>query len=154
MSTNKTPLGLNNWNSSEKPVMAEFNSDNQIIDQQLRELSANKVNRVPPEVYTITPTTDFTVENNFVFYKEENGFVTVEGQLIKNSNIVDSDVPGYLPGAFRPDRTIYRSATYQGPSGMAAFVAITTDGKIVLRTAGNPATATRVNIYARFLAVQ
>ena len=44
MSTNKTPLGLNNWSTSEKPVMAEFNSDNQIIDQQLRELLANKAN--------------------------------------------------------------------------------------------------------------
>lgn len=43
MSTNKTPIGLNNWTPGEKPMMAEFNSDNQIIDEKIRELTANKV---------------------------------------------------------------------------------------------------------------
>lgn len=42
MSVNKTNLGLNQWTENEKPLRTEFNSDNQIVDEQLRELSANK----------------------------------------------------------------------------------------------------------------
>lgn len=43
MSTNKTVLGLNNWTENEKPLRTEFNSDNQIVDQKLRELTAKAI---------------------------------------------------------------------------------------------------------------
>ena len=45
--TNKTPLGLNQWVSSDKPVMAAFNEDNQIIDERIRELQAANVVTLP-----------------------------------------------------------------------------------------------------------
>ncbi|MDL2233195.1 hypothetical protein LJC63_06400 [Ruminococcaceae bacterium OttesenSCG-928-L11] len=44
MSASKTPLGLNVWIPSEKPRMEEFNTDNQIIDEKLRALAAEKAN--------------------------------------------------------------------------------------------------------------
>jgi hypothetical protein len=41
MSKEKTALGLNKWDGSEKPSMGEFNEDNRIIDEELRALSAD-----------------------------------------------------------------------------------------------------------------
>lgn len=42
MSVKKTNIGLNQWTENEKTLRTEFNSDNQIVDEKLRELLANK----------------------------------------------------------------------------------------------------------------
>ena len=36
--TGKTPLGLNQWQRSDKPMMEDFNEDNRIVDERLRAL--------------------------------------------------------------------------------------------------------------------
>ena len=38
IATGKTPLGLNQWQRSDKPMMEDFNEDNRIVDGKLREL--------------------------------------------------------------------------------------------------------------------
>jgi len=38
--TNKTPLGLNQWISSDKPMMDHFNEDNRVIDEAIRGINA------------------------------------------------------------------------------------------------------------------
>lgn len=43
-STNKTTLGLNQWRGADKPKMADFNSDNAIIDSALRSISTSSTN--------------------------------------------------------------------------------------------------------------
>lgn len=41
--TGKTPLGLNQWQRSDKPMMEDFNEDNRIVDEKLREIMEWKV---------------------------------------------------------------------------------------------------------------
>ncbi|MGL5437833.1 MAG: hypothetical protein ACRDBO_21030 [Lachnospiraceae bacterium] len=41
-STNKTSLGLNMWEASDKPVRTDFNNDNSIIDGQIAKLNSDK----------------------------------------------------------------------------------------------------------------
>ena len=51
-STNKTSLGLNMWEASDKPVRLDFNSDNAIIDEQIAKANSdivkakNDINRI------------------------------------------------------------------------------------------------------------
>ena len=40
-STNKTSLGLNMWEASDKPVRQDFINDNVIIDEKISELNSN-----------------------------------------------------------------------------------------------------------------
>lgn len=40
-STNKTSLGLNIWEASDKPVRQDFVNDNVIIDEKISELNHN-----------------------------------------------------------------------------------------------------------------
>ncbi len=40
-STNKTSLGLNMWEASDKPVRMDFNSDNKIIDEKIAKLNSD-----------------------------------------------------------------------------------------------------------------
>ncbi|GLC81348.1 hypothetical protein [Lacrimispora brassicae] len=42
-STNKTSLGLNMWEASDKPVRQDFVNDNVIIDEKISELNSNNV---------------------------------------------------------------------------------------------------------------
>lgn len=42
-STNKTSLGLNMWEASDKPVRQDFVNDNVIIDEKISELDSNLV---------------------------------------------------------------------------------------------------------------
>lgn len=45
LATGKTPLGLNQWQRSDKPMMEDFNEDNRIVDEKLRELAEEKASR-------------------------------------------------------------------------------------------------------------
>ena len=40
-STNKTSLGLNMWEASDKPVRQDFVNDNTIIDEKITQLNSN-----------------------------------------------------------------------------------------------------------------
>jgi len=40
-STNKTSLGLNKWELSDKPVREDFNKDNAIIDEKITKLNSD-----------------------------------------------------------------------------------------------------------------
>ncbi len=44
-STNKTSLGLNIWEASDKPVRQDFINDNVIIDEKISELNSNLRNK-------------------------------------------------------------------------------------------------------------
>lgn len=41
-----TPLGLNQWVSSDKPTMEDFNRDNRIVDEKFQEIDASLANKV------------------------------------------------------------------------------------------------------------
>ena len=41
-STNKTSLGLNMWEASDKPVRQDFINDNKIIDERIAKLNSHK----------------------------------------------------------------------------------------------------------------
>lgn len=43
-STNKTSLGLNMWEASDKPVRQDFVNDNVIVDEKISELNSNLSN--------------------------------------------------------------------------------------------------------------
>ncbi len=45
-STNKTSLGLNKWEASDKPVRQDFVNDNVIIDEKIAKLNSDLVNRL------------------------------------------------------------------------------------------------------------
>jgi len=63
-STNKTALGLNMWEASDKPVRQDFVNDNVIIDEKITQLNSNLNNRgVVTQIAVITATGATTVPN-------------------------------------------------------------------------------------------
>ena len=55
-STNKTSLGLNKWEASDKPVRQDFNNDNAIIDGKLAQLNSDLVWKRINVGISLTPT--------------------------------------------------------------------------------------------------
>jgi hypothetical protein len=45
-STNKTSLGLNMWEASDKPVRQDFVNDNTIIDDKITQLNSNLASKI------------------------------------------------------------------------------------------------------------
>jgi len=65
-STNKTSLGLNMWEASDKPVRQDFVNDNTIIDEKITQLNSNltelssTVTSINTDVTNIKPVTSRT----------------------------------------------------------------------------------------------
>ena len=63
----RTPLGLNQWKRSDKPMMEDFNEDNRIVDGKLRELDegVRQVNEKKLNIPMRIPDTSGNDLNNY-----------------------------------------------------------------------------------------
>lgn len=82
-STNKTSLGLNMWEASDKPVRQDFVNDNVIINEKITKLNSDLTNKIN--------NTGGTLTGNLVMRKDSPIYEmmvndTTKGQIIKNAN--------------------------------------------------------------------
>lgn len=103
----KTPLGLNQWVKSDKPVMEDFNEDNRILDEKLRELLARMAvaEEVPDEiplsmVAGIVPHQGV----NCTYSKNAHGLVQVHFCVSTEpyKDAIQSQMIASLPAGYRP----------------------------------------------------
>lgn len=71
-STNKTSLGLNMWEASDKPVRQDFVNDNVIIDEKMTKLNSDLQGQIA------------TTNSNLVLKADKASFYTITGTLTEN----------------------------------------------------------------------
>lgn len=117
-----TTLGLNQWQASDKPTMAQFNEDNRIIDEKLRALAdgkantadvetalGNKVNVETPQEYDFPLTSVAVKQSKCAYYKNQFGEVSLIFNVKSADNkdsFIDNNIIGTLPVGFRPSELI------------------------------------------------
>ena len=117
-STNKTSLGLNMWEASDKPVRQDFVNDNTIIDEKITNVDSKLDN----------------VNSNLAYTAKTNGDNTfIKNQYITNGLMgVDNSALSIIA---RTDQNIYsRPSIYldcYGTVGGSLF--LDTDGQLKLR---------------------
>jgi hypothetical protein len=133
MSKEKTALGLNKWDGSEKPSMGEFNEDNRIIDEELRAVNAQLANKVTAGLLTkiaLPLGSGVSSSTESFFYKNVFGEVTVSANLLK-SDMANGMVLAILPIGYRPAITIETPATYYSPFD-SGFIRVYSNGNIAV----------------------
>jgi len=119
-STNKTSLGLNMWEPSDKPVRQDFVNDNAIIDEKITNLNSNLAthkssgdhdgryyteSEINTKLAAITPTNIGAYSNIKVVYATSSSTYTLAAGEIKALAMPtpsSSDINGYgLIGAIR-----------------------------------------------------
>ena len=82
-STNKTSLGLNMWEASDKPVRQDFVNDNAIIDDKITQLNSNLDN----------------VNSNLVLYENQELWKGLKITVWKTGNVCTCALGGMLKEA-------------------------------------------------------
>jgi len=105
-STNKTSLGLNMWEASDKPVRQDFVNDNVIIDEKITKLNSD----LTKNKLAFTPGSDTTLVFNNTY--EEDGRLYIDLSLKTLT-------------AHVPNTTYYFGKLAQGPERVKAVFART-----------------------------
>jgi hypothetical protein len=130
--TRTTPLGLNQWASTDKPTMEDFNRDNRIIDAEL----GKKADKQSPASYMLPIAEGMTTYYPSTYCKTQENLVVLIGSIRKGSiespiSFVPGDVLGIMPIGFRPIGHTSINATYYNGSGTyGGSVEISADGSI------------------------
>ena len=155
LSTGKTPLGLNQWDPSDKPTREHFNSDNKIVDDKLREIDsalANKVNIASPTL-TMLPHNDgyggVDSASGIWYSKDQFGRVVLLLTAVNRiGNIafpINSTLLATLPVGFRPIRAANTVCGFRNTSGSVttdiAICSINTQGIITITLPGGSASS-------------
>ena len=138
-STNKTSLGLNQWDATDPIQRVDFNKDNEIINEALgrkanlddvdKEL-AGKMNKTLLQRFAFSTSEKYVAYGGASYSKMENGMVMLCGSFhTPNAKIADGDVIATLPEGFRPFGQIYYPAAYYPPFTLG-YVYIARDGNI------------------------
>lgn len=123
-STNKTSLGLNMWEASDKPVRNDFVNDNVIIDKELSNLKKDVVNGN-------TAIDEKINQLNSNLAKTRLSFITgVDVELTSNSTYEENgrlyiDLALKNLTAFTPNTSYYLGQLVQGPKGVKTVIART-----------------------------
>ena len=111
-STNKTSLGLNMWEASDKPVRQDFVNDNTIIDEKISQLNSN-LNNISGSLNSIN--------SNLVLYENQELWKGLKITVWKTGNVCTCVLGGMLkeatttgpqntylplPTAYKPFKTI------------------------------------------------
>lgn len=117
-STNKTSLGLNMWEASDKPVRQDFVNDNVIINEKVSQLSAQTAGTI-----------NLGTGNAIYYYKRGNNIDVIVDINFPVTIPFPGDKPyifGQLPQGFRPPGRRYINCY-----GTPMLIQILTDGMIV-----------------------
>jgi hypothetical protein len=87
-STNKTSLGLNMWEASDKPVRQDFVNDNVIIDEKITKLNSNFSDLINT-LRTATPLPEDTAIDTLISPGTYNVYTTIDGKKYRWIVIVD-----------------------------------------------------------------
>lgn len=111
LNTRTTSLGLNRWQPSDKPTIADFNRDNQIIDEKFQEVDmslANKANKASSLKYKLPYVAGLSEYFESTYSKGESGLVCVhialktqEGKTFETGQKIAE-----LPDGFRPKHPV------------------------------------------------
>lgn len=138
LSARKTPnIKLNQWHHSDKPCMEDFNEDNKIIDEKIRELQVNKVdmkNTIDINLPIAIP--EMTVLYKAVCSKNDLGNVFVSFSLTKPQTIkiIENSSIATLPIGFRPEKRTTVPSTVRKTGDMSIIAVnfdIATNGAII-----------------------
>ena len=146
-STNKTSLGLNQWDATDPIQRVDFNKDNEMINEVLERKAdrdyvdgqlAGKANKGSPEEYTLELLDGYeTIPNHkSVYYRADTGMVHIDISVKRTDNELMK--PGLLniaqlPMGFRPS-IIKHSAAYSRSPFAHALIHVSANGTVTLST--------------------
>ncbi len=159
-STNKTSLGLNMWEASDKPVRQDFINDNVIIDEKITKLNSsleelnNNLNSKLSNLYFKNWEDAILLEGwtgNIAFGKTITGQVAMHFVLGTGSKVSEGTVISVLPQRYWPVRTVavpvFKSNMSPYDSRLGMY--ITSGGHVTIRgplTDGLVANAPNANL--------
>lgn len=139
-STNKTSLGLNMWEASDKPVRQDFVNDNVIIDEKVTKLEEDlsnsnivideKIAKLNSNLTALESTSGGTISlsgGNAIYYRKRGNNVEVIISIYTQVSFSGSPyVFGQLPEGYRPPGTRFINCY-----GANVLIQILTGGTIV-----------------------
>ena len=165
IATGKTPLGLNQWQRSDKPMMEDFNEDNRIVDGKLRELdegvrqlSEEKANITAPQVFDLKMLDSSIIHPNLPakYWKNAFGEVTVQGEVIitDDAGFQAGKMNDFaeLPVGFRPSYTVAAPITLRSAGGdqinaAPAMIGVNTNGVLSFKCPNTSFGAVRLAMF-------
>ena len=88
-STNKTALGFNKWIETDKPVMDDFNNDNQIVEQIGQDFNSHKNNKNNPHEVTAEQINVYNKEYINSKVDSENGSICSICEISNSTGNID-----------------------------------------------------------------
>ena len=150
-STNKTSLGLNQWDATDQIQRVDFNKDNEIINEVLeRKADLDDVDEeLEKKVSKDTSITwhDLELLNGFAknsiakYSKDNNGWVQITGAISRSSVPTANEQIVQLPVGFRPSEVIpinFIQACGESGHSWATYGWITPSGSIQMTSLAPP----------------
>ena len=137
-STNKTSLGLNMWEASDKPVRQDFVNDNTIIDEKITQLNSNFINKPTLDISFLS-TSHLYVTKNFGIVTLRITLTAVDTPVIATYN--NADLPITIPIDYRPlvEQTFVRMVV-DNTQLEGTYLYVRVDGSLGLGTRYNSTT--------------
>ena len=125
-STNKTSLGLNKWEASDKPVRQDFVNDNVIIDTNLAKWNTELAAQKLTSLTKASPDVDLSAVSIYRYGRLVVGSFRLKFTEAQTQN-------GYkllttLPAGYRPTKTVYLNVI--GNSGNSQSCYVNADGEL------------------------